>query len=645
MLRIYDYIITSYSLGFENILKVLKFRILKKLGIFKLFQKIKNCPNINIDTNNLKTLHLNSQNYNKFSVDTLISDCENLIKGNLIIYGNQLINVGSPPDWHKDPLSIYRVKAYKKHWSSFSDYEKIDIKNIWELSRFNWINTFSRGWIWTKDKRYVDCLNLWIKNWCVENPVNSGQNWMCGQEVSIRLINIMLGWYVIEGNNLLKNFSQNRIDFVIAHLERISSTRFYAEAQNNNHSISESAALYIGGKWLSKSSIKKARIGHYFSKIGKRGLEKNICKLVMEDGSFSQNSLNYHRFLLDTLCQVEIWRRFYNDKLFSDKYINCCNLAVEWLEVFVDSKTGRAPNLGANDGTFCYQLHSLPYDNFKPTLQLSYFLFKNKLLYSAGPWDETLFILRFKYKYLNLKKKISFANDINCKKKEQIFYFSQGGYVVIKLNENSWSLLRLPRYKFRPSQCDPLHFDLWNNGENILRDGGSFSYNTSKELMDYFSGIRSHNTVQFDEFNPMSRISRFLWGNWLQTEEEPIFISNDGLKKISASYRCKFGRHKRTISAFDSGLKWVITDEISGPFKKATLRWRLFKKNWKINGNSLITEGIRIKINSDIELRSLRLKDGLESNHYQSKNKLQVLEIVFSTSPIEVKTIIEFPKN
>ena len=49
--------------------------------------------------------------------------------------------------------------------------------------------------------------------------------------------------------------------------------------------------------------------------------------------------------------------------------------------------------------------------------------------------------------------------------------------------------------------------------------------------MNYFSGIQSHNTVQFDEVNPMPRISRFLWGNWLKTESEPIFIDDNKFKQ------------------------------------------------------------------------------------------------------------------
>ena len=41
----------------------------------------------------------------------------------------------------------------------------------------------------------------------------------------------------------------------------------------------------------------------------------------------------------------------------------------------VDPLSGDGPNLGSNDGAFCYQLHSQPYRDFRPTLQLASVLF------------------------------------------------------------------------------------------------------------------------------------------------------------------------------------------------------------------------------------------------------------------------------
>ena len=92
------------------------------------------------------------------------------------------------------------------------------------------------------------------------------------------------------------------------HLERISSTVLYAEAQDNNHWTSEAAALFIGGSWLASESS-YALAGSQWAKTGRRALECSVNRLVLQDGSFAQHSLTYHRLLLDTLVQVELWRR------------------------------------------------------------------------------------------------------------------------------------------------------------------------------------------------------------------------------------------------------------------------------------------------------------------------------------------------
>ena len=50
------------------------------------------------------------------------------------------------------------------------------------------------------------------------------------------------------------------------------------------------------------------------AKRGRESLEKSIRSLVMIDGYFSQNSQNYHRLFLDTINQVELWRKRLNLK-------------------------------------------------------------------------------------------------------------------------------------------------------------------------------------------------------------------------------------------------------------------------------------------------------------------------------------------
>jgi hypothetical protein len=61
-------------------------------------------------------------------------------------------------------------------------------------------------------------------------------------------------------------------------------------------------------------------------------------------------------------------------------------------------------------------------------------------------------------------------------------------------------------FRFRPSQADALHLDFWLAGSNVLRDAGSYSYNTEPEWLNVFPGHNaSHNTVQFDDRDQMPR--------------------------------------------------------------------------------------------------------------------------------------------
>ena len=47
--------------------------------------------------------------------------------------------------------------------------------------------------------------------------------------------------------------------------------------------------------------------------------------------------------------------------------------------------------------------------------------------------------------------------------------FDVGGYHVLRAGQ-AVVVLRYPRFRYRPSQADALHLDLWHLGRNLLRD-------------------------------------------------------------------------------------------------------------------------------------------------------------------------------
>lgn len=547
-----------------------------------------------------------------------------LLSGELEYFSNVRKEIGNPPDWFLDPFSRNRSGAIG-HWSAVNEFSGVDIKKIWEASRFEWVPLLARAWRLTTDDKYLNALNVWLLDWVQRNPANFGPNWKCGQEASIRVINLLLG------ARLLATHQQPPpplVHLIALHCSRILPTLRYAVAQNNNHGTSEAAALFIGGAWLLAvaGSAPLRRKAVRWRNAGRRWLEDRVAKLVAEDGSFSQYSVNYHRVLVDTLCQVELWRRDLDEAPFSRLYAERCRAAVDWLVAMTDGETGNAPNLGANDGARLYDLSSVPYRDFRPSVQLASVLFRGRRQYGRGDWDEPLL-------WLDLAP----LDELLSQGAVTVLHRAGGDLVLC--GDSSRGVVRFASFRFRPSHADCLHLDLWHGGHNILRDGGTYSYNTESRWLDYFSGTESHNTVQFDGRNQMPRIGRFLFGKWLTMDECTAVQTAGNVSAWTGAYTdWKHARHRRTVSV--TGNIWRVVDEIGGYKEKAVLRWRLIPESWKLEGAVCHSSRASIHVATDAPVRRLELISGRESLHYQQMTELPVLEVELPPGGWAIETVI-----
>ncbi len=513
-----------------------------------------------------------------------------------------------PPDWHHNPMTGARVQFPERQWWKIPDFDSLvgDIKTIWEASRFDWVLAFAQR-ARTGEGSELHRLNDWLDDWCFKNPPYCGANWKCGQEASIRVMHLAMAALIL---GQTKQTSKGLMDLITLHLQRIYPTISYSMAQNNNHGTSEAAALFIGGSWLAAQGVAK---GARWQAIGCKWLENRVARLIDPDGSFSQYSINYHRMMLDTLSMVEIWRRHLGSPEFSALFQSRAFAAARWLFTMVDSNSGEAPNLGANDGAHLLHLTDSDYRDFRPSVQLGMALFTEERAYSEdGLWKEQLAWL-------------GVALPQNVAKQPGNQLFDGGGYAVLRRTD-AMALLRYPRFRFRPSHADALHVDLWVGGENLLRDAGSYSYNTDPEWLAYFPGTASHNTMQFDDRDQMPRLSRFLFGDWLKTEMVKPLIEHDGETTFGATYRDGYGaRHQRSVRLMDNCI--IISDEVTCFMNKAVLRWRVRPGNWFLDGQRLTDVRHSLSINSSVPLSRMELVSGWESRYYLQKSPVPVLEV------------------
>ncbi len=400
------------------------------------------------------------------------------------------------------------------------------------------------------------------------------------------------------------------LDLIEQHLRRIEPTLSYAMAQDNNHGTSEAAALLIGGSWLASTG---RRAGLHWQRLGRRWLENRAARLIAPDGSFSQHSVNYHRVMLDSLSMVEVWRRQLALPAFSPRWRERAAAAARWLTAMVDLQSGDAPNLGANDGARLLPLTDTDYRDFRPSLQLAMALFAGeRAIAGDGDWNLPLQWLGGELPDAPMPAPSSRQ-------------FDDGGYALLRQSQ-AMALLRYPRFRFRPGHADALHIDLWVDGENLLRDGGSYSYNTDAEWLDYFPGTASHNTVQFDSRDQMPRLGRFLFGDWLRaTGVAPVELVN-GDWGCAAGYRDRQGAsHHREVSLGVDCLR--VRDQLAGFERAAVLRWRLRPGDWRIDGNRAI-DGQHVITVTDAGIPAqINLVEGWESRYYMRKMPLPVLEV------------------
>lgn len=583
-------------LGVVNIFRVVLYKVKLKLGLF----------------NPLATPVATGPFFlekNIVSLPSNLADLNSSVKG----FDHILIDENCIPDWHLNILTHQESQNKQVSWQKVGDFDCAlgDIKGCWELSRFSWLVVFALR-ARAGDVSAIKTMNTWLADWVNNNQLFKGVNWKCGQEASIRVIHLIFTAVLL---NQDKSAPASLVSLVAAHLARISPSISYAIGQANNHGTSEASALYIGGSWL---NMHGQSIGGKYQKQGAYWLENRAHKLIMPDGTFSQYSTNYHRLMLDTYTLAEVWRTRHHLTSFSNNTYRQLQKATQWLATMVQPETGHVPIVGANDGARLFPVND-SYLDFRPSVQTAMSLFSNRQFISTdGPWNNTV-------KLLN----IELPKQQYQQQESQIF--KDGGFFVQHLGK-SFILLNYPNYQFRPSHNDALHLDFWVNGQNLLMDGGTFSYNESKDNLAYYSGVKSHNVIQFDNREQMQPISRFLWAKWPSGNLQKI--DDNTISSESIDY--DGARHSRAVSLDEH--KLIVVDEISGFKKKAVVRWRLSPGNWAIEGTKISTPEHCIEIDADVNIDRIALVQGNVSRYYYQQEAIPVLEIELSQSGVVTTT-------
>lgn len=437
-------------------------------------------------------------NLESLSIDkeTVIRQANAICQGVHVYFGCYEIKTGFFPDWHKNYFTGERGPT-TLHWSKIDDFSFGDIKVIWEPSRFFWVYTLSRAYVYSKEERYAQVFWQLFENWLHSNPPNFGVNWKCGQEASIRLFAMLFGINIFLCSvHTTKQRMELFYKFVIQTGLRVVSNISYAMSQSNNHATSEAACLYLIGLLFPE-----LRMARQFYNKGKKLLERLAEKLIDQDGNFSQHSANYQRLMLQTylLC-IQVGK--INDDYFSNELNEKIQKSIDLILLLQDAYTGQLPNFGANDGSLIIPLNNCSFADYRPLVALGYACLKNKLIYAPGPWYEDAL-------WFNVYSQAKPSDTAYPALETNPVFLKHAGYLLKKSKHYFFMMLVRAFKKHRPSQYDNFHIDFWVNGRNVLLDSGTFSYNS----MEIDSAYQLHNKT-YPVHYKTKMISRFLYFPW-----------------------------------------------------------------------------------------------------------------------------------
>lgn len=505
-------------------------------------------------------------------MDLLKEKMEHLLKGDVLFFSKTWKPLGLNYDWVTNPVTGYRYDV-RLHWTKVKDFseEAGDIKFVWEKSRFSWLLTVCR-YDYHFEEDHSEFVIGQILDWIEKNPLNCGPNYICSQETSIRILNWLFALNFYRKSEALTEDRWNTIITSIywQTVHVMKNINFSRIAVRNNHAITETLTLYLMG--LMFPMMKGAS---RWKKDGKLWFEQEIDYQIEDDGTFIQDSMNYHRVAIQLLTYAIALADKHGER-FSERVYEKAYRSLYFLYQCQEPISGWLPNYGANDGALFFPLSDADFRDYRTQLDALHGLLTGEPLYGVFFEDAqwvSVNVPQSRKAYPIIERRFGEVS------------FKKSGYYLIR-EKDTLTFIRCGLFKDNGSR-DQLHLDVWHKGENLLIDGGSYMYNTDEDTMRYFAGTESHNTVMIGDYDQMKKGPRFMWFYpptvvKAEIKEEYFYFLFEG--EIVAFKQLGDGiKIHRKLKKLKGTPVWEITDTVQGTEV-------VMRQLWHTKSNSLLFE-------------------------------------------------------
>ncbi|MFF7552851.1 alginate lyase family protein [Streptomyces olivaceus] len=502
----------------------------------------------------------------------LVAEADWLLAGHVEYFG-VLRDDLADPDWWFDPKTGRRAPWGYAFDVPYRDEEVVgDIKQIWELSRHQYLTVLAAAYAVTGDERYAERVAEHLRSWWASNAPLRGVHWTSGIELGIRLLSwvwirrLLDGWpgaaALFEGNPVALDQIWHHQRWLAAFPSRGSSA--------NNHAVAEAAGQFAAAcafGWFPASARWRAD--------ALRSLERHLRSNTFGSGLNRELATEYHGLVLElglaALAEADAAR------VPVPATVRLVLLRMtDALAAVVDGRL-RPPRQGdADDG------HGLVVDG-AGTDRWASLLATGGAVFGPLDWWPAVTGTDVRTPLLTALVRPygkEGAAPAVSRPARRPAHFADAGLTVLRGRAGIWCRCDGGPHGFLSiaahAHADALSVEVRHDGVDVLADPGTFCYHGQPVWRRYFRSTLGHNTLELDGTDQSVSGGPFLWTRHARSRVLAVETPQEGVSRWCAEHD-GYGRtvHRRRVELADASLELRVVDEVRGAGRAVRLAFHL----------------------------------------------------------------------
>ncbi|MEU3748043.1 MULTISPECIES: heparinase II/III family protein [Streptomyces] len=491
----------------------------------------------------------------------LVAEADRLMAGHVEYFGvvrDDLVD----PDWWYDPKTGRRAPWGYAFDVPYRDEETVgDIKQIWELSRHQYLTVLAAAYAITGDERYAERVAEHLRSWWAANAPLRGVHWTSGIELGIRLLSwvwvrrLLDGWPgaagLFEGNPVALRQIWHHQRWLAAFPSRGSSA--------NNHVVAEAAGQFAAAcafDWFPASARWRAD--------ALRTLDRQLRANTFGSGLNRELATEYHGLVLELGLAAVAEADAAGVPVPPTVRLVLLRMT-DALAAVVDNRL-RPPRQGDSDDG-----HGLVVDGAGTDRWGSLLATGDAVFGRLDWWPEvtgtdvrTPLLAALVRPYAKPGGAPAVSRPAS-----RPAHFADAGMTILRGPGEIWCRCDGGPHGFLSiaahAHADALSVEVRHDGVDVLADPGTYCYHGQPEWRQYFRSTLGHNTLQWEGGDQSVSGGPFLWTRHARSRVLVADTAGDGVARWCAEHDgYERFTHRRRVELTAASRELRVVDEVHG---------------------------------------------------------------------------------